>query len=122
MMQRTIIFGLTLVLAGAVAAVAAEEAGSKEVTVTGEVVDTFCYSSMGARGASHHQCGVQCAKNGVPVGLAEKGSDKLYVLLPSKDKQPVPQSVVDKMGETVTVTGHAYAKGGSNFLTVDAVK
>ncbi len=113
--------GFTVAL-GATIARADEAGGQKDVSVTGEVVDTFCYSAMGARGASHRQCGIDCAKKGIPVGLVEKGTDKLYVLLPNKDKQPVPEAAVDKMGDTVTVTGHAYTKGGSNFLTVESVK
>jgi hypothetical protein len=122
--MRTLLLGalgLTLALA-ATPARADEKGGQKDVSVTGEVVDTFCYSAMGARGSGHKQCGLDCAKKGIPVGLVEKGTDKLYVLLPNKDKEPVPQTAVDKMGETVTVTGHTYAKGGSNFLTVESVK
>jgi hypothetical protein len=99
-----------------------EKGGQKDVSVTGEVVDTFCYSAMGARGESHRQCGLDCAKKGIPVGLVEKGTDKLYVLLPNKDKEAVPEAAVDKMGQTATVTGHTYMKGGSNFLTVESVK
>jgi hypothetical protein len=122
-MRTTMILVLGLVLvAGANVARADEKGGKKDVSITGEVVDTFCYGTMGARGASHRQCGLDCAKKGIPVGLAEKGSDKLYVLLPNKDKEALPEDVVNKMGETVIVTGHTYAKGGSNFLTVESVK
>ena len=122
-MRAFAIASLAFVLAAAVGAARADEkGGNRDVSVTGEVVDTFCYGTMGARGASHRQCGLDCAKKGIPVGLAEKGTDKLYVLLPSKDKTPLPENVVDKMGETVTVTGRSYTKGGSNFLTVESVK
>ena len=116
-MRRFGIIGLGVLLA-AVTAIAAEQASS----VTGEVVDTFCYATMGAKGAGHKQCGIDCAKKGIPVGLVEKGTDKLYVLLPSKDKTALPDDVINKMGETVTVTGRSETKGGSNFLTVQSVK
>jgi len=77
-MRTTMILVLGLVLvAGANIARADEKGGKKDVSITGEVVDTFCYSAMGARGASHRQCGLDCAKKGIPVGLAETGSDKL---------------------------------------------
>ena len=122
-MRKAMIVALGLVLAAGMNAARADEKGEKkDVSVTGEVVDTFCYGTMGARGAGHRQCGIDCAKKGIPVGLAEKSSDKLYVLLPNKDKTALPEEVVNKMGETVTVTGHVYAKGGSNFLTVESVK
>jgi hypothetical protein len=116
-MRRFGIIGLGLLLA-AVAASAAEQASS----VTGEVVDTFCYATMGAKGTGHKQCAVDCVKKGIPVGLVEKGTDKLYVLLPSKDKTALPDEVINKMAETVTITGRAQTKGGSNFLTVESVK
>jgi type 1 fimbria pilin len=114
--------GLTLLFAAGTLAAADVRGGDTDVNVTGEVIDTFCYSAMGARGASHHQCGVDCAKKGIPVGLLEKGSEKIHILLPTKDKTALPNAVIDKMGETVTVTGRAYNKGGVDFLTVESVK
>ena len=116
-MRRFAIVGLGVLLT-AVGTRAAEQASS----VTGEVVDTFCYAMMGAKGTGHKQCGVDCVKKGIPVGLLEKGTDKLYVLLPSKDKTALPDEVISKMAETVTITGHAQTKGGSNFLTVESIK
>ena len=77
---------------------------------------------MGAKGTSHKQCGIDCAKKGIPVGLLEKGSEKIHILLPTKDKTALPDEVINKMGETVTVSGHPYTKGGVAFLTVESVK
>ena len=90
------------------------------VTVKGEVVDTFCFASMGARGESHAKCGIGCAAKGIPVGLVE--GNKMYILLPAKDAQGLPKAVVDHMGKVVTVTGDVYTAGGNNFLTVQSVK
>ena len=114
--------GLMLFVGTAMLATADMKAGEKDVSVTGEVIDTFCYATMGAKGASHKQCGIDCAKKGIPVGLLEKGSEKIHVLLPTKDKTALPDEVVNKMGETVTVTGHPHTKGGVAFLTVESVK
>lgn len=98
------------------------QAAEKEVSVTGEVVDTYCFATMGAKGASHKQCGITCAKKGIPVGLLESGTSKLYVLLPDKDKGTISENVIDKMGDTVTISGQSYTTGGTNFLTVLSVK
>jgi hypothetical protein len=114
--------GLTLLLGTATFGVADVKGGEKDVNVTGEVIDTFCYTAMGAKGTSHKQCGIDCAKKGIPVGLLEKGTEKIHILLPTKDKTALPDEVVNKMGETVTVTGHPYSKGGVAFLTVESVK
>jgi hypothetical protein len=116
MTMKTAIVGLGFVFAFGLAASARAD------TVTGEVIDTFCYSSMGAKGASHKQCGIDCVKKGIPAGLLEKGTDKVYVLLPAKDKEPLPAGLVEKMGSDVTVTGKVHATGGSQFLTVESFK
>ncbi len=77
--------------------------------------------SMGAKGEGHRQCGLDCAKKGIPVGILENGTDKVYVLMPNKDKTALPDEVINKMGQTATITGHVYSKGGSQFLTVESV-
>jgi hypothetical protein len=116
-MKRIAICGLALVcLVVSVAVYAAD----KSVTVKGEVVDTFCYASMGAKGESHAKCGIACAAKGIPVGLVE--GNKMYILLPPKDGTGLPKAVTEHMGKMVTVTGKAYSAGGNNFLTVDSVK
>lgn len=104
-----------------VAVIPAMGDGVKDVAVKGEIVDTFCFVTMGARGASHKQCAIDCAKAGIPSGIVEEGSGKLYVLLPNKDETALPPSVTAKMGETATVTGEVYSSGGSQFLKVESV-
>jgi hypothetical protein len=94
---------------------------AQTVTVKGEVIDTYCYALMGAKGESHRQCAIDCVKAGIPAGLLEEGTGKVYVLLPNKDKTGLPKGVIDKMGRMATVTGKAYTSGGSNFLTVESI-
>lgn len=96
-----------------------QAAGSDKVT--GEVIDTYCYVTMGARGESHSQCGIRCAKKGIPVAILENGTGKIYVLLPNKDETSLPDDVINKMGKTATVTGKILSNGGSQFLTVESV-
>ena len=95
---------------------------AQTVTVKGEVIDTYCYALMGAKGESHRQCAIDCIKAGIPAGLLEEGTGKVYVLLPNKDKTGLPKGVIDKMGRMASVTGKAYTSGGSNFLTVESIK
>jgi hypothetical protein len=97
-------------------------AQAKTVTVKGEVIDTYCYALMGAKGESHRQCAIDCVKAGIPAGLLEEGTGKVYVLLPNKDKTGLPQGVIDKLGRTASITGKVYTSGGSNFLTVESIK
>ena len=117
-MKKLAIAGLGLMLcAGLVgSALAAEKA------VTGTLEDSFCFVTMGAHGADHKKCAAACAGKGIPVALMEKGSDKLFVLLPPKNASSLPSDVIDKMESEVTVTGDAYDKGGVSYLTVKSVK
>jgi hypothetical protein len=125
-MQRKIVFGwvVGMLLSGiGWSWVQADvRGGEKDVTLTGEVIDTYCYATMGARGESHRECGLECAKAGIPVGLLQEKTDTVYVLLPDKDKTGLPEGVIQKMGRTATVTGHVIKKGGSQFLVVESVK
>lgn len=95
---------------------------AESVRITGEVIDTYCYSLMGARGGSHRQCAIDCVKAGIPAGILEDGTNKVYVLLPNKDKSPLPKAVIEKMARKVTVTGKVYTVGGSQFLTIESMK
>lgn len=96
---------------------------AETVTVKGEVIDTYCYALMGAKGESHRQCAIDCFKVGIPAGLLENGTNKVFVLLPNKDKTSLPQSaILEKMGRQATITGKVYTSGGSNFLTLESIK
>jgi hypothetical protein len=98
-------------------------AQAKTVTVTGEVIDTYCYALLGAKGESHRQCAIDCFKAGIPAGLLENGTNKVFVLLPNKDKTSLPQKdILEKMGRQATITGKVYTSGGSNFLTIESIK
>ncbi|MGC1679437.1 MAG: hypothetical protein WA740_18030 [Candidatus Binataceae bacterium] len=121
-MKRFLIAGLGLILSVGLAsfAIAAETGTAK--SVTGTLEDSFCYGTMGAHGASHQKCAMGCAKAGIPVSLVESDTKKIYILMPAKNAQSLPDDVVSKMEDTVTVSGKEYSKGGVNFLTVDSVK
>ena len=113
--------GLLVVLGSPTLARARAKGGKQDVSIRGEIVDTFCYATMGVKGGSHKQCGIDCARKGIPVGLLDKKAN-IHILLPGKEKTALPDEVVSRMGETVTVTGHQHRKGGVAFLTVESVK
>lgn len=125
-MRNTVIAGIVGVLAtGALllsATVDRALADAAAKSVTGTLEDSFCYNVVGAKGAGHAQCALKCAQKGIPVALVEKGTDKMYILLPPKNEEPLPQDVMKNMEKEVTVTGKSYSKGGVEFLTVESVK
>src|SRR5438034_9039796 len=95
--------GVMLLFGTATLATADVKAGAKDVSVTGEVIDTFCYGTMGAKGTSHKQCGIDCAKKGIPVGLREKGSEKIHMLLLSMYKTATHEYEIIIMDERVMI-------------------
>jgi len=117
-MNKFAIAGIGLVLSVGFAAYAY----AAEKNVTGTLEDSFCYVTAGAHGAGHKQCAIGCAKKGIPVALVEKNTDKMYILLPEKNASSLPDSVIDKMEDEVTVTGDEYSKDGITYLTVKSVK
>ena len=117
-MSRYLITGFSL--AAAIALMSPALAGEK--SVTGTLEDSFCYVTMGAHGASHQKCAQTCAKKGIPVSLVEQGSGNMYVLLPPKNDEPIPDTIASRMEDQVTVTGDEYVKGGVHYLTVKSVK
>jgi hypothetical protein len=131
-MRKTMIAGLAgltglvgFVGIGAILAIGTAAVGiaaDTEKSVTGDLEDTFCYDVVGAHGASHAQCALKCAQKGIPVGLVEKGTEKIYILLPPKNEQAMPDDVLKNMEKEVTVTGKSYSKGGVEFLTAESVK
>ncbi len=122
-MRRLALAGLGVVLSLGIAAPGpAAEPAAQTKSVTGTLEDSFCYTTMGAHGASHKKCAVGCAGKGIPVMLLEKGTNKSYIVLPPKNDEPVPKDVIDKMEDEVTITGKAYEKDGTSFITAESVK
>jgi hypothetical protein len=120
-MKKLVIAGLGLVLAaGLVGRLCAADSSARK-SVTGTLEDSYCYGTMGAKGASHKGCAIECVKKGIPISLVDS-SGQIYILLPPKNDEPMPDDVIAKMEGQVTVTGKEYSKGGVNFLTAESVK
>lgn len=117
-MNKLIVVGLGFILCAGLSTIASAE--SKDVT--GTLEDGYCFTAAGAHGPGHKQCAISCAKKGIPVALVEKGSEKIYVLLPGQNDTSLPADVISKMEDEVTVSGDVYNKGGVTFLTVKSVK
>jgi hypothetical protein len=115
MMILAIVIGLLVLFSGLAY-------GAEAVKIKGEIIDTYCYGLMGAKGESHRQCAMDCLKAGIPAGILEEGTGKVYVLLPNKDKTGLPKAVIDKAGRTATITGKVVTSGGSQFLTVEKIE
>src|SRR5213592_3810064 len=98
----------------------AQPKGTK-VTVTGEVVDLWCYLEGGDRGPAKKDCVTACAKAGNPIGVLDaKGN--LYVAAGLKDHQPAQSVLLSRISDQVTVTGTLVKKGGVQMIYIESVK
>ena len=89
-----------LVFLGSGSLLLAEDKTETKATVEGEIVDMKCYLAMGMPGSGkHNKCAVKCAKMGIPVGVVEKETGKVYTLL-----APAP-GFAEHQGKTVRITG-----------------
>jgi hypothetical protein len=95
-------------------------AESKQVSVKGEVVDTVCYLTKGAKGPSHKACAQACLKGGNPAALLSEG--KLYMLLADHGNSAAMDQVKAHGGDVVTVTGEKLDKDGLAAIMVSSVK
>jgi hypothetical protein len=126
MVTSSIVNGACAALVALVATGAAHAAESRRVTVTGEVVDTWCTISqvMGyALGSAHFQCAVWCAVGGIPVSIRAEDETHYMVLRLGDDTSNVANPrIVDIQARQVTVDGDLLVRDGVNYLLVDTVK
>ncbi len=99
---------------------AAETAG-KRVSITGEVIDSWCYITeiMFAKGTAHHQCAVWCASGGIPVGILADDGQVYMVLKMGDDTTSVANPAILRIQtHRVTVAGDLYRRDGINYLLI----
>ena len=102
----------------------AAPAAAARVTVTGEVIDSWCYLTeiMYPLGSAHHQCAVWCAAGGIPVGILDDDGRVYIVLKIEDDSNSVANpTVLEIQSHRVTVEGDAFERDGITYLTIDRV-
>lgn len=99
----------------------AAENTAQEQTLTGEVVDVFCYLSHGqdGLGPKHAGCAKKCIQGGLPVAI--KVGDQLY-LASMADHTAANAKLADVAGHQVTVTGKVMEKDGQHLIAISQVE
>jgi hypothetical protein len=120
--RLTLALGVGLAVPGTVAA--ADTPAPKRVTVTGEIIDSWCFLSeiMYAQGSAHHQCAVWCARGGVPVGILGE-DEQVYVVLKMQDDPAVLENpgIMKVQTNKVTVEGNLYERDGVKYIAIDKI-
>jgi hypothetical protein len=91
-------------------------------TLSGELIDTFCYAHARVAGEAHAACALKCVRAGVPMALLENGTRRVLVLLPDKDASALPPGLVALVGHRVTIDGDLVVTNGTTFLLVKSFK
>jgi hypothetical protein len=125
MKSAVVVLAAAVLVAVAIAVYAQDKAPAapkpETVMVKGEVVDLHCFLAEGARGATHKDCAVACAKAGNPVGLVdEKG--QVYVLMGSKEHDSMTADLIKNMAAMVTVKGKLVKSGGLQAIYIDSIE
>lgn len=96
----------------------------QRVTVTGEVIDAWCYLSeiMWATGSAHHQCAIWCARGGIPVGILGDDEQVYIVLMVENDADVIGNHGILRMQTNeVVVEGDLYVRDSINYLAIDTI-
>ena len=94
---------------------------TQEQTLTGEVVDVFCYLSHDHEGLGpqHASCAKRCIQHGLPVAI--KVGDALY-LATMGDHTAANAKLADWAGQRVTVRGAVMEKDGQHLVAISSVE
>ena len=99
---------------------AAPKAGAR--SVIGEIVDPACWIVNGAKGESHKECAIACAKAGQTLAILEKKTGKLYYALTDKPGEDSNKGLIDYVAQTVLVKGKVFTRGGAVGIKVTSVE
>jgi len=94
------------VLAGTAGALIAQEKTEKKgpaTEITGQLIDTRCWIKMGITDGDHHDCAIQCLKDGIPAGVLTDDGDLYVILAPAT-------GFADYANKTVRLTGKIDAR------------
>lgn len=124
MNRKLLGFAVAALVASPIAASAHEEhqhGAAGEQTLTGEVVDVFCYLSHGkdGLGKGHASCAQKCIKSGLPVAI--KVGDQLY-LATMADHNPANAKLAAQAGQQVTVRGKVLEADGQHLIAVTQIE
>jgi hypothetical protein len=99
---------------------AAAKVGAR--SIIGEVVDPACWIVNGAKGPSHKECAIACAKAGQVLAIVESKTQKLYMVATDKPGEDPNKGLIDYVGQTVLVKGRVYSRGGATGIKVTSVE
>ena len=94
--------------------------GGNEMTITGQVIDVNCHTTMGASGAGHKQCAQACAKAGVALAILSSDGT-IYMPVSSKPADAQNSRLEPFAEEQVKVTGVHRMSHGMHTIEIKTI-
>jgi len=91
-----------------------------DMTLTGQVIDVNCYTTMGASGAGHKQCADGCAKAGVALAILS-ADGTIYMPVSSKPGDPQNVKLAPFAEGQVKVTGVHRMSHGMHTIEIKTI-
>jgi type 1 fimbria pilin len=101
-------------------AAAAPSPTANDITITGQVIDMNCYTTMGASGAGHKTCASACAKAGVALAILSSDGN-IYMPVSSKPGDPQNSRLEPFAEGKVKVTGTHRMAGGMHTIEIKTI-
>jgi hypothetical protein len=121
-MKRILLLAMFAMMAVAAVAAADDQAKKEEakpVTITGEVLDLYCYMDHKATGPDHAKCATSCIKKGLPAGFL--AADGTVYLITGKDHEPANALVADFAAKKSVITGLVKEQGGIKAIELVSI-
>ncbi len=101
----TLIAAFAVLLGASGRIIAQEKSEKKEAAaqISGQLVDSRCWVKMGLTDGDHHDCAIQCLKDGIPAAVLTESGDLYVILAPA-------MGFADYANKTVRLTGKVDAK------------
>lgn len=98
----------------------AKSSVERDVTIQGHIIDIVCYTRHASIGEKHLKCATVCAEKGIPMGILEDKTGKIFMIFPPGHKDP-NEKVMPFLEKDVTVTGTVHSKGGIKGTTIKEI-
>lgn len=122
MMKRMLATGAALALfAMPLSAQAMQHNDGDKVTISGHVIDVYCYTTGGAKGDAHKACASACAKAGEPLAILT-ADGTIYMPVSNKPADPQNARLLPFVEGEVKVTGTHRMVNGLHTIQIETIE
>lgn len=91
-------------------------------TVTGEVVDSYCFIIHAAKGSEHTQCARMCAKGGAPLAILDEKTNNMIWVAVQEHGKSANDLLLPYVAKRVLAKGTWHERAGTKVLALTSVE